>query len=306
LEKESVTEFKKGNSMNRLYLISLLGLILLSCGNNPRELDPLDYQISSADSTRCINEILDGILFEAREGQQFQKELEQRCSPVGTCSSQREIFIIRINSRGNVMIRGVEDSALVTAKVFEYFMFNRTLSAQETLEASVNPESPSFSFLFYYRFGRDEIKHKIEKTQEHLNEISKKNGVDPLLVDYYASKVDEWKVRFNSLELIGAESLDEVPPYVQVRVEYRKASDKSKEILRDVAFAFYQMRSYECLRYFNETYLSLYDRVQRKKRKLDVEKLEVLKLLHLANFYDNYQDNVPAIELQAPLPTKET
>ena len=47
--------------MIRLLFIPLFALILFSCDDASKEVDPLFYQISEADSVRCMEEILDGI-----------------------------------------------------------------------------------------------------------------------------------------------------------------------------------------------------------------------------------------------------
>lgn len=169
----------------------------------------------------------------------------------------------------------------------EYFMFNRNLTSQETPAAAMNAKYPGFDFPFYNNFERTEIERRIKETTEGLDEIKGVDGADAALVDYCASKVEVWKVKLRLLNLFGEKTLDEISPQANVSVNYQQASKKSDEVLIEVALAFYQMRNYECLRYFNETYLSLFERMKRLKRPIDRDKFEALEILHRASIYDN-------------------
>ena len=60
--------------------------------------------------------------------------------------------------------------------------------------------------------------------------------------------------------------------------------DPANGLLNQIAHAFYHMRNYECLRYFGETYLSLFERTHRLDKKLDHKKLKALEVLHPAKF----------------------
>jgi hypothetical protein len=172
-------------------------------------------------------------------------------------------------------------------------MFNRNLTAAETLTASVNPRYPGFDFPFYIRYSSEEIHQKIKETQNQLNDIKSVEGIDSLLVEYYASKVDEWKVKLIPIHLLGENEFSEIVSSGKVRVNYRNTEDRPEEVLIEVAMAFYQMRNFECVRYFKENYLSLYERAQRKQRKLDVEKLEALEMLHPISIFDHDRSKSP-------------
>ena len=289
--------------MIRLLFIPFLVLFLFSCEGDSKEVDPLFYQISVVDSTRCMNEILGEIREQAKENQKRQDEFDG--VHMICCLMSRDHMQIRINSRGELRNNCFSDSVNVEEKVFKYFMFNRTLTSRETQMGSMDSNHPGYDFPFYNKFSLEEIQHRIKETQNDADEVKSVDGVDPVLVEYYASKVDEWKLKLRSLELIGGKTLDQISPQAIVSVEYEVASEKSEEVLNQVAFAFYQMRNYECIRYFNETYISLYDRASRRKRKRDLDKLDALVALHPASILDHDDSkSPPPMELQAPLPPK--
>ena len=263
--------------MIRLLFIPFLVLFLFSCNNAPKEIDPLFYQMSSADSTECMNDILDEILEGGKENQRIEDELDYLS---GTCFMMiRETANIKINSRGDLMV-GLGDSNSVLNYVYNYFMFNRNLSSRETAVAATDPKYPGFSFPFYNRYSLEEIQRKIKETQNQADEIKSVDGADPVLVEYYVSKVDEWEQMQRSIDVIDGQTLSQTSPQARVTLEYLESTIKIKEVLKDIALAFYQMRNDECMRYFGETYLNLFDRQKRQKRKIDIEKVEALRYLH--------------------------
>lgn len=275
---------------------------MFSCQSDSKEVDPLFYQISVADSARCMNEILGEIREQAKENQKRQDEFDG--VHMIYCFMPRDHMRIKIDDAGKIMIDNL-DSFNVTECIVGHFLFNRNLTEEETAVAAMDPKYPGFSFPFYNNFGLEEIQRRIKETQNQADEIKSVDGADPVLVEYYASKVDVWKLKLRSLELIGGKTLDQISPQAIVSVEYKVASEKSEEVLNEVALAYYQMRNYECIRYFNETYISLYDRASRRKRKRDLDKLDALVALHPASILDHDRSkSPPPIELQAPLPPK--
>ncbi len=281
--------------MIRLLFILFLALFVFSCKDSSKEVDPLFYQISTADSTRCMNEIFAEIIGKASENQRLLDEAIR--SGMSACGlwAMGELDI-DINEAGKVQI-GKNDSSNVTECVVEYFLMNRNLSEEEVTMFSMDRDYLGYDFPLYYRFGDEEIQRKIKETQFELNEISGVYGADTLLIKFYASKVDKWKQKLESLQLIGEATIDEISSRARVSINHQNGSKISEEVFNKVGLAYYHIRNYECMRYFNETYLNLYDRVQRKNRKLDHEKLRVLEALHPASIYDNVQEKYqPVLE----------
>lgn len=267
--------------MIRLLFIPFFALFFFSCESSSREVDPLFYQISEEDSIRCMKEILDGIIEDAAENQRRAKSLYK---PNIAYCGVIDVFRIMLNSRGDLMIDSEFNSKNVTEKTYRYFMCNRNLTSKETIAACSNSSHPGFEFPFYNRYKSDEIERRIKDAKYELTEV-KKQEPDREWEEYYVLKVEEWEVRKRALEMINANSLPEISFSAHVLYEYQKSSDKSMEVLKQIALAFYQMRNYECLRYFKETYLNLYDRSQRMNKKNDLDKLEALELLHPASIY---------------------
>jgi hypothetical protein len=286
--------------MIRLLFVPIIALVLFSCDDSPKEIDPLFYQMSEADSVRCMDEILEEILMVDQGKQKIEDELYNSC--ISYCGVI-DVFRIMINSSGDLMIDSELNSEDVSEKTYQYFMHNRNLTSRETASFSMDPSYSGFEYPFYNRFSLDEVEQKIKEISEETEELRKVEGVDPLLIEYYVSKVNEWKVRKSTLKLIGSESLPEVSFTAHVRFGFQEKSDKYRKVLKEIAFAFYQMRNYECLRYFGETYLNLYDRAQREKRKIDNEMLAALEVLHPGSIYcDDWSKPRPFEQTSPPGP----
>ncbi len=253
--------------MLRSLLLPFLLAIFLSCSDSSKEVDPLFYQISEADSTRCMDEILSGILEDTSQVHRIKREIyfpdHIVCSPIRG-------FRIAMNSRGQVMISKKNDCDDVAEKTFDHFIGNRNLTESEKIACATDAHNPGFELPFYDSYSLNFINDMIKSAEAELSRIKMLDGVPPKIIEEHVAALDEWKARKKAIEIIGGTALTQKSPYEHVRFEYQRASSKSKEVLNQIAFAFYQMRNYECLRYFNETYLSLYDRAQRKQRKIDL------------------------------------
>jgi hypothetical protein len=263
--------------MKRIYLlfIPLLATIIFSCEESSKQVDPLFYQISVADSARCMNEILDGIRFEGKENQRFIDDLFIPGIPYcGTLDK----FYIGINSSGRLMINMQLDSDDVIGKVFEYFIFNRNLTAKEVYKASVDQNHPGFNFPFYNKFNLKDIQRNKDSYQRDVEDLDKTDSDYLELLRRKELKVIDCNEMIRALELIDEKFFPQLGT-AHVVFDYPRQSEKSEEILNDVALAFYHLRNFECIRYFNETYLSLFDRAQRLNRKIDLEKLTVLEII---------------------------
>lgn len=261
--------------------------ICVSCDTFLSQDDPLFYQMSKADSTRCMEEVLGEICEEARENQRQKIDFMKHV----TCVLWRSGFVVRINRSGEIETDNL-DIASISDSLVAYILFNRNLTGYETTEASMNPTYSGSSSPFYNHFGSEEIKDMIKNVEVEFEEIRAQEGADSALVAYFASKVVDRKLMLKGLELMRAKSFPQRGSS-QVVVSYQSKTEKSEEVLREVAKGVYQIRNYECLRYFNETYLNLYDRAQKRKRKIDLEKLELLKMIQPNSLFDEDLSKMP-------------
>jgi hypothetical protein len=272
--------------MIRIFVITMLTTIVISSCDASKEVDPLFYQISEADSTRCMDEILDDIVEDTTRIHSILGHIYRPGIPF--CGLVDKLGI-SINSSGEVMINHHIDHHIdsnnIVEKTFMFFMCNRELTSKELMSCATDVNCPGFEFPFYDSYNKKEILRILKESHIQLDEMKTAEGLDQEWVERRAERLKEWKALKNAIEIIDAPTIPQISNSAHVRFEYQRASPKSKEVLNQIAFAFYQMRNFECLKYFNETYLSLYDRAQRKKRKIDLDKLEVLKVLHPASIY---------------------
>lgn len=257
-----------------LYFLVLFFLGFASCQSKNEEVSPFFYRISEADSASCMNEILEGILLEGKEN---QKRLDYIYNSRIPYCGIVDVYRIVVNSSGQVMLSMQLDSVdNVSAGLYNYCMFNRNV--KETSDVYYNLEYEGFKFAYYNTTDMYEI-------ESRLDELNNRNSSDPTEIQEIAERIETWEQRRRALELTCDNDLVHLPA-AHVRFSHQGESDLTKRIRKEIAFAFYQMRNYECLRYFHESYLSLQERANRKKRKLDIEKLQVLRVIHPAIIFE--------------------
>ena len=257
---------------------------MLSCESDSKEVDALFYQMSADDSAMCMNEILDGIQKEALEWQIGREmALSEITWPI--CFPP-DNFRIMINSSGSIMLE-LKESREVTEKVFEFFIFNRNLKNAEVASMDVN--HAGFHFPFYHLSTYKEIERMISENKKQLQEM-KSDTSSHHWKQLLQEDVAHLELELKALKLLGVNSLPQLPRGTNVKLSYQKEGKLLEDVKNQIALAFYHLRNYECLRYFDETYLNLYERAQRKNRELDFDKLQTLEILHQATIIINNQD----------------
>lgn len=134
---------------------------------------------------------------------------------------QRDICKIVANSANQLMVREklVENPDDISDLVLEFYRKNEKLSTSQTMAGAMDPSFSGFNFPFYNRFGMAEIDSKIDQTTREAEAIEDTDGADPVLIDYYWSKVDEWDKKKAALKLYGKPELPEISPQAHIRIE---------------------------------------------------------------------------------------
>lgn len=134
---------------------------------------------------------------------------------------EREICSIVANSSNKLMVRKKEvaNPDDISELILEFYRTNEKLSTEETAKASIDPNHPGFEFPFYNRFGIDEINRKIDETTVEFEKVEAMPDADPVLIDYYWSKVTEWQKKKTSLALYKKAELPEISPQAHIRIE---------------------------------------------------------------------------------------
>ncbi|MDG1331853.1 MAG: hypothetical protein P8P74_05965 [Crocinitomicaceae bacterium] len=267
--------------MIRLLFIPLFALVLFSCDDSSEKFDPLFYQISEADSARCMNEILEGILDEGQEWQ-IQRAIAMSKITVPICFPPEQ-FDIWINSNRQLMVEGdfADDLSQITPGVFNFYFINRNLKRDEIASASVDTDYPGWLSPFYSQWNIKELEDRITRINTDIEEY-KTDSVDVELMEYFENEIEEIELKISFIEYAGCKSIPQVTSGANVEISYQDSSALSNEAIERVAIAFYHLRNYECLRYFNESYLNLYERLQRTKQQIDSDKIRILEILHQA------------------------
>ncbi len=271
--------------MLRLLFFLPLIFFLFSCEAVYSEGDELFYQISEADSTRCMEEILDEIWEEGEDNLYRLYHIYE--SDVPYCGIKNVISVM-INRSEQIMARCyiLSNETEVSSVIYEYFMFNRNLTSSEMYQLSMNPNYEGFERLFYSTFSDREMERQLKSNREELHGLLTNNQSDTSAIHRMRKYVADSERKLSAQKLIE-ERLRLYATPAHIRFSYSSEGEKWKTVKRKIELAYYQMRNYECMRYFGETYLHLYERSQRKGKDLDKQKLEALKTMHPAIIINN-------------------
>ena len=142
------------------------------------------------------------------------------------------------------------------------------------------------------------LKSDIEEKEQELADIQNMKGADPVLIEYYASKVNLTKERLEYLKLFKTDTLLVVNDYAVVEIERADSETAYLKAINDLIGGFAHLRNYECWRYFGESSLNLFTRYETFKRKIDRDKLAGLKMLHPVRIMDHKE----RVRLNPPCP----
>lgn len=261
--------------MIRLLFIPFLTLLCFSCEHVLDKDDSLFHQISSADSVRCTNEILDEL---RQESKSYEKLLDEYMWE--TCVDwdrlSLEVLDIKIDSVNQMSSSLPKEESGIQETVLEFFYHFRNQPVE--ISKSYRYSSDLKNYLAYRFFNQKSLKALKSKREETYQSDRSYENADPLLIEYYKSQVAEVESYLDLSNVLRADSIALFSEHARVQIDADGSPEKYQEIFEQVLLGYYQVRNYECLRYFGESYLSLYERSKRSKRKVDVEKLEALKI----------------------------
>lgn len=257
---------------------------MFSCEAVYTEGDELFYQISKADSTRCMEEILDEIWEEGEDNLYRLYHIYE--SDVPYCGIVN-VFRITMNSAEELMVDLNFESTVegLSSEIYEYFMFNRNLSNSKRLKVQYDLSYDGYQSVFYNVYASNEIVEEIHSRRKKLSKLWAINS-DTSAIQRMRKYVADSERKLSAQKLIE-ERLQVYATPAHIRFSYSSEGEKWKTVKRKIELAYYQMRNYECMRYFGETYLHLYERSQRKEKDLDKQKLEALKTMHPAIIINN-------------------
>ena len=134
---------------------------------------------------------------------------------------ERDICSIVANSANQLMVRKepVENPDDISDLVLEFYRTNEKLTTSETEAGAMDRSFAGFNFPFYNRFGIDEIERRIAETTKEAEDIEAVEDADPVLIEYYWTKVKEWEKKKKALKLYGKPELPEISPQAHIRIE---------------------------------------------------------------------------------------
>lgn len=257
--------------------LTILSLFFVKCGNEVEEKSPLFYQISKADSLKYMKQILDEISNNENERQRLIDYWYNSSPP--PCDTKPSLQIVLQKGHQPKMNFEFRTEG-ISSIIYEYYMYNRNLTEKKKYEFQMDVSYEGFDFPFYDHLQKEEIIKKKGWAIEELDAIKRAEGADSVLIEHYASIVKEWQLLEKALIVIGDEEIIQMWDGAHICLEFDEEFDERENVLNQIALGYYQIRNYECMRYFGETYLSLFERFKRTERAADFDKLNALNVLH--------------------------
>ena len=259
----------------RIFLISHLAILFFSCEADSKEIDPLFYQMSSEDSLKYSKELHDVLKLEMLDYENEQLKI----SNSGMCNDvppyrDCDILSIELTNIGTHIVEGKRDTNSLSSVVFDFFIKNRNRTDNFFLIS----DTEVLRFPLYNKLTINSLKSSFWDKKQQLTEIENNEFADPLLIEYCRGLLSVAKERYELLKIFKADSLAFIPEMSFIEIENRDSESAYNEALDEVIDGYSHLRNYECLRYFGESYLSLFARAQKRQRQMDLDKLAGLKL----------------------------
>lgn len=159
---------------------------------------------------------------------------------------QRDILEIMANNSNKLMVRGKEvaNPDDISDLVLEFYRKNEKLTTAQTNVAAADENHPGYEFPFYNHFTLSEIEASIRKETKVAEGVENTEGADPVLIDYYWSKVAEWEKKKKALKLYGKEELPEISNQAHIRivVQSKTGYELFAKIQSEIEEALFELR----------------------------------------------------------------
>jgi len=181
------------------------------------------------------------------------------------------ILEITTDSTGNLWINSTLDNDGVFNSTILFYSVNR--------EKNVDYNYPYFS-----RITKKEIKKNLFDAKEVLIEVQNVENIFVDIITFKEHVVNEWNKKWRAITVLRKNTLIEPSNIAYISLE--QDTPYNPKINSSVYTAYYQLRNELCIKYFNESYFTIFKRNVLKPNLIDNERLTALTYLQPIAFYD--------------------
>lgn len=177
---------------------------------------------------------------------------------------------IKVNRRGQIMIREKIGAGFITSTITHY------------LTQNINRNERGNNSPLYGRTSLEDIKDAIESNLKRLQEGDVSNEV----MYIKKAQIAELKIKRKVLKTLGAKELAEINGQSFIQYEMKKGSKINYSVSDSVFLTHFSIRDSLSKVHFKEPYLEIYRRHLIFKDSIDKDKLDALKVLMPIRYID--------------------
>lgn len=204
------------------------------------------------------------------------KKVEVKEPPVPI--EERNILAIKANSRNQLMVRGeiIDNPDNISDKVIEFYRKNE------------KENDPTNNFPMYSRTSMTKIETELEKAIENYEREEQIPDVDPDILTFRQTQIDEWQKKKDALKLYRGQVLPEIQFQANIRIEVQIATayELFAKIQTEIEEAIFELRDTESKRIFGESYGTIRARFAQDQEPMDEKKLDLLEILYPARIIE--------------------
>jgi hypothetical protein len=248
-------------------------LFFASCSSNDNSVTAQRQRklLAAADSMQIMTELIKELKMEMYDGYMPITKDSSLAAQL-YCGFRPEIRI-RINKTNQLIIGN--DLAMDWSKVS-----NLTV---EFYSANLEKRNSFNDFPYYSVRSKKKIFQEITDNESNLLIPD----IDSALYEFFQEEIDRCKTELTTLTSINKDTLFTAQEGARITLEYFPEIDNQASIVDSVLVGFYILRDQSSKRYFNESYVDIYDRYIFTHMRNDREKLQALKVLHPMNVIDH-------------------
>ncbi|MBL1278640.1 MAG: hypothetical protein COA33_000065 [Fluviicola sp.] len=253
--------------------VLFLGLLLIGCNSkeSSNNLNDESAFLSEADSIAVLNDLIEEMKEENYTNLTSFNFPNYGCMPM--LIEKRDIFSIQQDLKGEIIINGLLDSKSITNEIVTYFSANR-----EKNDVANN-------YPMYSRISRKEIIHLTKEAIEEAKKVKNTPGALEDIIDFKERQVEEWMKKLRAIKVLQIDKLPEPSVQAHITIEYQDTL-KGEHLIDSVLVGFFLLRDYASKKYFNESYLTIFQRNRKNETLLDTERLKALSILYPLTILD--------------------
>lgn len=190
---------------------------------------------------------------------------------------ERNILAIKANNQGQLMVRDeiFSDPDRISDMVLEFY------------RTSEKVNQPEKNFPMYSEITMSKIEENM-RAAEALAEQFEQQGMPADFVKFKFEEVEQWRVKKNALQLLGARTLREIDGQANIRIEVQSGTEYGlfAKIQTEIEEGIYELRNEAAMRLFGESYGVIKKRFLQDDNNVDKQRVSLLEILYPARIIE--------------------